>query len=112
MDTTSHTIIGLGLGALSHIDPMAADSATFSYAILIGTVIGSNAPDFDYVYKLKGNSSYYRNHRGWSHSLLALPLWGLAVSGSIYSIFSRGILFTFVFMDVSLCDFACLFRFI
>ncbi|MGX2959896.1 metal-dependent hydrolase [Peribacillus sp. JNUCC 23] len=113
MDTTSHIIIGLGLGALSHIDPMVADNPTLSYAILIGTVIGSNAPDFDYVYKLKGNSSYYRHHRGWSHSLLALPLWGLAVSGSIYFFFSEvsfSHLFLWTFLSVILHVFLDLFN--
>lgn len=87
MDTTSHIIIGLGLGALSYIDPIVANSASMSFAVLMGTVIGSNAPDIDFVYKLKGNSSYIRHHRGWSHSLPSLPLWGLAVSGSIYPFF-------------------------
>ncbi|MFJ5624057.1 metal-dependent hydrolase [Peribacillus loiseleuriae] len=113
MDTTSHIIIGLGLGALSHIDPMVAESATLSYAVLIGTVFGSNAPDFDYVYKLKGNSSYYRHHRGWSHSLLALPLWGLVVSGSIYFFFSEVSflhLFLWTFLSVILHVFLDLFN--
>ena len=88
MDTTSHIVIGLGLGALSQIDPVIGGSATLSQAILLGTVVGSNAPDFDFIYKLKGNGSYNKNHRGWSHSCLLLPLWGLAVSSSIYFFFS------------------------
>jgi inner membrane protein len=86
MDTTSHIVIGLGLGALAQIDPVVAESS-LSQAVIIGTVIGSNAPDADCVYKLKGKGSYFRNHRGWSHSLLALPLWGLAISGMIHPFF-------------------------
>jgi inner membrane protein len=86
MDTTSHIVIGLGLGALAQIDPVVADSS-LSQAVLLGTVIGSNAPDADCIYKLKGKGSYFRNHRGWTHSLLALPLWGLAISGVIHPFF-------------------------
>ncbi|WP_028391257.1 metal-dependent hydrolase [Bacillus cihuensis] len=113
MDTTTHIIIGLGLGALSQIDPIVAESTTLSYATLLGTLIGSNAPDFDYVYKFKGNSSYYRHHRGLSHSLLALPLWGLAVSGTIYSFLpdiSYLHLFIWTFLSVTLHVFLDLFN--
>jgi inner membrane protein len=87
MDTTSHVIIGLGLGALAQADPVVAESS-LSYAVILGTVIGSNAPDADCLYKFKGKGSYFRNHRAWSHSLPALPLWGLAVSGAIYPFFT------------------------
>lgn len=88
MDTTSHIVIGFGLGMLAHLDPTVAVSSYASSAVLIGTVIGSNAPDFDYIYNLKGKGSYYRHHRGWSHSFPVLPLWGLAVTGAIYPFFS------------------------
>ncbi|MED1864154.1 metal-dependent hydrolase [Fictibacillus nanhaiensis] len=88
MDTTSHIVIGLGLGALAQIDPVVS-SSSLSYAVVLGTVIGSNAPDADCVFKLKGKGSYFRNHRGWSHSLLALPLWGLAVSAIIHPFFAE-----------------------
>lgn len=87
MDTTSHIVIGLGLGALAQIDPAVADSSSLSAAVVLGTVIGSNAPDADCIYKLKGKGSYFRNHRAWSHSLPALPLWGLAISGIIHPFF-------------------------
>lgn len=87
MDTTSHVVIGLGIGALAQIDPVVS-SSSLSYAVVIGTVIGSNAPDADCMFRLKGRASYFRNHRGWSHSIPALPLWGLAVSALIYPFFS------------------------
>lgn len=87
MDTFSHIIIGLGLGALSQIDPAVSENITLSQAVILGTVIGSNAPDFDIIYRLKGKGSYFRNHRAMSHSLPALPLWGIIVSGLIYPFF-------------------------
>ncbi|WP_066303629.1 metal-dependent hydrolase [Bacillus sp. FJAT-29814] len=88
MDTTSHIMMGLGLGALAQIDPVIANDAALSQAVVIGTVIGSNAPDFDFIYLVKGKGCYYRNHRAWSHSILALPLWSAAVSGIIFSFFT------------------------
>ncbi|MGG3467444.1 metal-dependent hydrolase [Neobacillus pocheonensis] len=88
MDTFSHVLMGLGIGALAQIDPIVADSATLTQAVVLGAVIGSNAPDFDVLYRLKGKGSYFRNHRGLSHSLPALPLWGIIVSGLLYPFFA------------------------
>ncbi|MEH7176942.1 metal-dependent hydrolase [Neobacillus vireti] len=80
MDTVSHIMIGFGLGALAQMDPMISTDSTLSTAVLIGTVVGSNAPDFDFMYRLKGKSCYYRNHRGLSHSLPAILIWSLLIS--------------------------------
>lgn len=105
MDTLSHIVIGTGLGALAYLDPAVSSSETMAQAVLIGTVLGSNAPDFDIVCRLMGKGSYYRHHRGASHSLLALPIWGLAVSSAILPFFP-GInfmsLFFWVFLAVIL----------
>ncbi|MFP9128101.1 metal-dependent hydrolase [Niallia sp. BSM11] len=87
MDTSSHIFMGFGLAALAHIDPVIANQPALSQAVMFGTVIGSNAPDFDFIYRMKGKGSYIRNHRSLSHSLPALPLWSLAVSGIIYAFF-------------------------
>lgn len=87
MDTSSHIIMGLGLAALSQIDPVVANHSNLSQAVMLGTVLGSNAPDFDFIYRLRGKSSYIRNHRSWSHSLPVLPLWSIGISGIIYLFF-------------------------
>ncbi|MDR7237683.1 metal-dependent hydrolase [Neobacillus drentensis] len=87
MDTFSHIVIGIGIGALAQIDPAVSSNQPLSQAVMLGVVIGSNAPDFDFIYRLKGKGSYFRNHRGLSHSLPALPLWGLLVSGLLYPFF-------------------------
>lgn len=97
MDTFSHIVIGLGIGALAQIDPVVSENQTLSNAILIGTVIGSNAPDFDFIYRLKGKGSYFRHHRGLSHSLPALPFWSILVSGLLYS-FIPGMDFLHLFL--------------
>ncbi|MGG1679770.1 metal-dependent hydrolase [Neobacillus sp. NRS-1170] len=87
MDTFSHIVMGLGIGALAQIDPVVAENHLLTQAVVLGAVIGSNAPDFDILYRLKGKGSYFRNHRGLSHSLPALPLWGIMVSGLLYPFF-------------------------
>ncbi|MEK5382848.1 metal-dependent hydrolase [Niallia sp. FSL W8-0635] len=113
MDTSSHIIMGLGLAALAQIDPVIANDSTLSQAVLFGTVIGSNAPDFDFIYRMKGKGSYIRNHRAMSHSLLALPLWSVAVSGIIYSFFPTSSflhLFLWTFLAVILHVFFDLFN--
>jgi inner membrane protein len=79
MDTSSHILIGIGLAALAQADPVVNGSDALTQAVIIGSVIGSNAPDFDILYKLKGSSSYCKNHRSYSHSLLILPFWALLI---------------------------------
>jgi inner membrane protein len=113
MDTSSHIVMGLGLAALAQIDPVIANHSALSQAVLFGTVIGSNAPDFDFIYRMKGKGSYIRNHRALSHSLLALPLWSIAVSGIIYSFFPSSSflhLFLWTFIAVILHVFFDLFN--
>ena len=87
MDTVSHVIFGFGLGALAQIDPVISSDSTLSTAVLIGTVVGSNAPDVDFMYRLKGKSCYFRNHRGLSHSLPAVPILSLLLSTFILILF-------------------------
>ncbi|MGG1517503.1 metal-dependent hydrolase [Paenibacillus oryzisoli] len=90
MDTGTHLVIGLGLAGLSHIDPaVSADTATAT-AVFIGTVVGSQIPDVDGLLRFKGNAVYIRNHRGRSHSLPALPLWTLLITGAL-ALFFHGI---------------------
>lgn len=100
MDTFSHVVIGLGIGALAQLDPVVSANETLTQAVILGTVIGSNAPDFDFLYRLKGKGSYIRNHRGLSHSFPALPLWAIIVSGILFPFaglsFSHLFLWTFL----------------
>lgn len=80
MDTGTHLVIGLGLAGLAHIDPVIAADSTAATAVLIGTVVGQQAPDLDGLLRFRGNAVYIRNHRGASHSLPALPLWALLIT--------------------------------
>jgi inner membrane protein len=80
MDSGTHLVIGLGLAGLAHIDPIIAANPTIATAVLIGTVVGSQAPDLDTLLRFKSNASYIKNHRGRSHSIPAVLLWTVLIT--------------------------------
>jgi inner membrane protein len=75
MDSGTHLVFGLGLGGLALTDPVISSHPYGPVAVLIGTVLGSQAPDADTVLRFKSKADYIRNHRGLSHSLPALACW-------------------------------------
>lgn len=75
MDTGSHLLIGATLAGLAFLDPAVAQQSELAQAVLVGTLIGSHAPDFDTVTRLKGYAHYVRFHRGITHSLPAMLVW-------------------------------------
>jgi inner membrane protein len=83
MDTGTHFVMGIGLYGLAHLDPAVTSNPDMLYAALLGTVIGSQAPDLDTLYRLKGNAIYVRNHRGWTHSSLMVLIWPTIISALI-----------------------------
>ncbi|HLR04058.1 MAG TPA: metal-dependent hydrolase [Virgibacillus sp.] len=86
MDTGTHIVMGIALGGLSTLDPVVANDPTLFHAVLVGTIIGSHAPDFDTVLKLKDNATYIRHHRGETHSIPAVIIWGILLAAIIYAI--------------------------
>lgn len=83
MDTSTHLVMGIGLYALAHMDPVISSHVNTAHAVALGTIIGSQAPDTDTLYRFSGNSAYIRNHRGWSHSLPMLFIWPILISACI-----------------------------
>ncbi|CAM4347428.1 metal-dependent hydrolase [Paenibacillus tarimensis] len=75
MDSGTHLVIGLGLAGLAAVDPVVAGDPDIFGAVMIGTVVGSQAPDFDGLIRFMGNAAYIRNHRGKSHSFPAVLIW-------------------------------------
>jgi len=84
MDTGTHIVMGVALGGLATLDPAVSSDPVLFNAILFGTIIGSQAPDFDTVLKLKNNATYIRHHRGLTHSIPAIFFWGILISSIIY----------------------------
>ncbi|WP_407272352.1 metal-dependent hydrolase [Radiobacillus sp. PE A8.2] len=85
MDTGTHVVMGVALGGLATLDPIVQNDPVLFQAVMIGTIAGSQAPDFDTVLKLKNNAAYLRNHRGITHSIPAVIFWGLLISTIIYA---------------------------
>ncbi len=84
MDTGTHIAMGIALGGIATIDPAVQQDPMLFQTVLIGTIIGSHAPDFDTILKLRNNAVYIRHHRGITHSIPAVILWGLLISGIIH----------------------------
>jgi len=83
MDTATHFAMGFGLAGLAYLDPLVAQTPGLAEAVMIGTVIGSQAPDLDGFTRLFGSAAYIRHHRGMSHSIPALFAWTMATFGLI-----------------------------
>ncbi len=86
MDTGTHVVMGLALGGLATLDPAFSESSAAT-GVLISVMIGSQAPDIDTVLKLKNNAVYIRNHRGITHSIPAVLLWPVLISGLMHQFF-------------------------
>ncbi|MBD7939504.1 MULTISPECIES: metal-dependent hydrolase [Cytobacillus] len=93
MDTGTHVVMGLALGGLATLDPVVANSSITAASVMVGTIIGSQIPDIDTILKLKNNASYIRNHRGVTHSIPAVILWPLLITGGIFLFFPETNLF-------------------
>ncbi|SDC05029.1 inner membrane protein [Pelagirhabdus alkalitolerans] len=84
MDTGTHIAMGVALGGIATLDPSVGGDPVLFSAVMAGTVIGSHAPDFDTVLKLKSNAVYLRHHRGITHSIPLVLFWGLLISSLIF----------------------------
>lgn len=93
MDTGTHVVMGLALGGLATLDPTVVATPEAATSILIATVIGSQAPDVDTILKLKSNAVYIRNHRGITHSIPAVLLWPILITGAIHLFYPETNLF-------------------
>ncbi|WP_082234831.1 metal-dependent hydrolase [Halobacillus massiliensis] len=84
MDTGTHVVMGVALGGLATLDPVVQADPTLFNAVLVGTLIGSQAPDSDTILKLRNNAVYIRHHRGITHSIPAVMMWGIGIASAIH----------------------------
>ncbi|MFC5648431.1 metal-dependent hydrolase [Paenibacillus solisilvae] len=75
LDTGSHLLFGVTLAGLSMLDPAVSAHPEVLHAVFAAALLGSHAPDFDSVMRLRGESAYIRHHRGLTHSLPAPFVW-------------------------------------
>ncbi|SDN71543.1 metal-dependent hydrolase [Alkalicoccus daliensis] len=86
MDTATHVVMGVAIGGLATLDPVVAENPAMTQAVMIGALVGSQAPDFDTVLKLKNNAVYIRNHRGVTHSIPFWFIWPTLITLFLYFI--------------------------
>ncbi|GIO44401.1 metal-dependent hydrolase [Paenibacillus apis] len=89
MDTGSHLLLGVTLGrlAMAVSDPGIGDPSSAVYGLFAAAIIGSNAPDFDSIIRIRGYESYLLHHRGFSHSLPMLVGWPVLLTPLIAYLF-------------------------
>ncbi len=80
MDTASHIVIGGTLAGLAQLDP--ALSGVPVAAVAAVTILSSNAPDLDGVFRIGGKEQYIRHHRGISHCVPAWLAWPTLVAAA------------------------------
>ncbi|OIJ21229.1 hypothetical protein BKP45_00130 [Anaerobacillus alkalidiazotrophicus] len=83
MDTGTHVVMGIAVGSIATLDPVVANDPLLAQTIMLGALIGSQAPDFDTVLKLRNNAKYIRNHRGITHSIPAVVLWPILITAAL-----------------------------
>ncbi|WP_096187914.1 metal-dependent hydrolase [Evansella halocellulosilytica] len=86
MDTGTHVVMGIAIGGLATLDPVVSNSPAMTQAVMVGAIVGSQAPDFDTILKLKNNASYIRNHRGATHSVPAWFIWPTLITLFLYGL--------------------------
>lgn len=83
MDTGTHFVMGIALGGLATLDPVISNDPLMMQTVMVATIVGSQAPDFDTILKIRNNAVYIRNHRGITHSLPAIVIWPFVITGAI-----------------------------
>ena len=78
MDSLSHALIGIAVAGFS------GHQLSLSDPIYLATILGAEAPDFDIIAGLKGNLSYLRQHRAFSHSIPGLAIWSILIGAILH----------------------------
>lgn len=83
MDSLTHGLLGLAIGALRPPDRNRT-------AVLVGCVLAAEIPDLDYLWPADDSVLHsLKAHRGLTHSVLAVPLIALAATALTKLIFRR-----------------------
>lgn len=77
MDPITHGIVGLAIAAFT------GEAVSIASPYAIGSMLGAVIPDADIVMQIKGDYSYLKNHRGMSHSIPFIFLYGAAITAAL-----------------------------
>lgn len=89
MDTLTHALVGIGIAGLAKLDPHVSQNPSLQNAIWWASAIGSQAPDFDIITRVKGQTTYLKQHRGFSHSLPSLFFIPLIIASMLLIFFNE-----------------------
>lgn len=88
MDPVTHAVAGLAIAwttpALLNIPPESVEAKTIFWACLLG----SQAPDADFILRLTGSVNYLKFHRVITHGFLSLPILALIIALFLAAFFS------------------------
>mgnify|MGYP000190003365 CR=1 FL=1 len=57
-----------------------------SKTFLVFSLLTANAPDIDILFLFAGVEAYFKHHRGFSHSIFLIPIWGAIPAALAYYI--------------------------
>lgn len=110
MDTLTHALSGALVGCLlarrraapSAVAPTVSPTAAPNtlpgappqappvWQFVVAGTVAATFPDLDFVLGWVSELAYLRGHRGVTHSLVLLPLWGLLIAWLLARFFGRG----------------------
>jgi inner membrane protein len=82
LDTLTHALSGALLGRLMARPPVSGASVTAppAWKFMAAGALAAAFPDADFVLGMASDLAYLRGHRGITHSVLLLPLWGFLLA--------------------------------
>ncbi len=100
MDTLTHALSGALVGRVLAGRRASAGGATATapsarppvpvWQMVAAGTVAAIFPDLDFVLGWISELTYLRGHRGVTHSLLLLPLWGLLIAWLLARFWQRG----------------------
>jgi len=96
MDTLTHALSGALVGrVLARRRGPAAAGAAEAYRppvwqMVVAGTVAATFPDLDFVLGWVSELTYLRGHRGVTHSLILLPLWGVVIAWLLARFWQRG----------------------
>ena len=96
MDTLTHALSGALVGRMLAGRRPAVDARATNVAqvpvwqMVVAGTAAAIFPDLDFVLGWISELTYLRGHRGVTHSLILLPLWGLLIAWLLARFWQRG----------------------
>lgn len=92
MDTLTHALSGALVGRVlaGRRAPPGARPTAPVWQMMVAGAVAATFPDLDFVLGWISELTYLRGHRGVTHSLILLPLWGLPIAWLLARFWQRG----------------------